>query len=245
MLALAFMTRLPVPAPHDAGSAAFARATWAWPLVGALVGGVGGLVLWGASNFYLHPLACGLLALAVQAMLTGALHEDGLADTADGLGPASRAKRLEVLRDSRVGSYGVLALVFSVGLRASLLTSLAGPGYAALALIASGSWSRALLPLTMSLFDPARADGLGKEAGRPPRLSIAVALGTGGLICVLLLYTGLGLGLLWVLGLSAAVALLVPLAAKRVFGGYTGDTLGAQQQLAEIAFLIGLAGLLQ
>ena len=137
-LAAAFLTRLPL-APEGAGSGkALADAARAFPIVGAAVGLAAGAALSVASWLGLHPLACALVGLAVAALVTGALHEDGLADVADGFGGGrTRAAKLKIMRDSRIGAYGVLALVFSVGLRAAALAGLPGPGSAVLALMAA------------------------------------------------------------------------------------------------------------
>ena len=175
LLAVAFLTRLPVPAQHDLPPGALARAGWAFPIAGVLVGGLGGIVVWVTAGAGLHPLAAALLALAVMAITTGALHEDGLADFADGLGAQDRARRLEIMRDSRIGAFGVLALVFATGLKATALASLPGPGTAALVLIGAAALSRAAMVPTMRLITPARNDGLGQGAGRPPAWDAAMA----------------------------------------------------------------------
>ena len=144
---LAFLTRLPVPLPADAARPeALARAAWAFPLVGIVVGGVAGLALLAAEALGLDPLAGSVVAVAAAVLLTGGLHEDGLADVADGFGGGhDRAGKLAIMRDSRIGSYGVLALILSVGLRVSLLASLASSSAAVLVLIATGILSRAAI----------------------------------------------------------------------------------------------------
>lgn len=238
LLAVGFLTRLPVPGCPAYVEGGLARAMRVFPLAGALVGLLGGVVFM-AAQAVLPPLAAALLALLATIALTGALHEDGLADTADGLGArGGREKRLEVMRDSRSGAYGVLALVFSVGLRAAALaaapSALAGLG----ALVAAAAFSRACVPAVMQVLPPARADGLGAGAGTPHAGIAAAALVLGAVLA------GVGSGL------AAAPAILVSVAvvaaftwlARRQFGGYTGDVLGAAQQLAEIAFVLTLAG---
>ena len=110
---LAFLTRLPVRCALG-GEGSLARAAWAFPIVGALVGAFGALAFWGAALVGLHPFVAGVLAVAATLLVTGALHEDGLADTADGFGAGgSRERKLEIMRDSRIGTYGVVALVLS------------------------------------------------------------------------------------------------------------------------------------
>ena len=140
LAALMLLTRLPVRVARPMAPAAFARAYGWFPAVGALVGAVGGLVLWGAGGA-VPPLAAALLAVAAQVLLTGGLHEDGLADVADGFGGGrDRERRLAIMRDSRIGTYGALALVLGVGLRVALLAPLAGTAEAVwtLAAVLSG-----------------------------------------------------------------------------------------------------------
>ncbi|MGE5518177.1 MAG: adenosylcobinamide-GDP ribazoletransferase [Bacteroidota bacterium] len=237
-LAASFLTRLPLPDCGVVAPGALARTMRMFPVVGGGVGVVSGLVFWGA-HAVLPPLAAALVAVLAGVLLTGALHEDGLADTADGLGArGGRERRLEVMRDSRTGAYGVLALLFSVGLRVAALaaapTGLAGLG----ALVAAAAWSRALIPAAMQVMPPARADGLGAGAGVPDATVAATAA-----------VLGLVLALLG-LGLAAPLAVLVALAAawgvvalaRRTLGGFTGDVLGAVQQVAEMAVLLAAAG---
>jgi adenosylcobinamide-GDP ribazoletransferase len=239
-LALAFLTRLPVPARHDGGPGALARAGWAFPLAGAVVGGLGAGAILATAGSGLHPMAAALLALAVMAVVTGALHEDGLADFADGLGVAGRDRRLEVMRDSHIGTFGVLALVFATGLKAAALASLAGPGTAALVLVAAGALSRAALVPTMIALVPARADGLAKDAGRPPVWAAGLALVLGfAALALLAPVLGAGVGTLAAAGLAAG--LFACWAMQAAVGGHTGDGLGAQQQIVEIAVYLAAA----
>ena len=128
-----------------------------------------------------------MLAIAALACATGALHEDGLADFADGLGGASRARRLEIMRDPRVGSFGVIALVLALLARAGALAALAGPAEVGVALIAAAALSRALLPPAMLALPQARGDGLAVQAGRPHPARVAAALAIALLIALLLL----------------------------------------------------------
>ena len=241
-LAVAFLTRLPVPARHDAGPGALARAGWAFPLAGLLVGGLGAAVIMATAGTGLHPIAAALLALAVMAVITGALHEDGLADFADGLGVHGRERRLEVMRDSRTGAFGVLALVFATGLKATALASVPGPGSAALALIAAAALSRAVMVPAMAMLAPARADGLSKGAGRPPiwAAGLAVALG---LAAFGLLWPLFGGGAIAAAAAGLAAALFMCWAMHAAVGGQTGDTLGAQQQVTELVIYLTVATL--
>ena len=159
-MAASFVTILPVASSKPAADGAVARATWALPVAGLLVGLAGALVYKVASRFGLAPNLAALLALAATTIITGALHEDGLADTADGLGGGrTRERKLEIMRDSRIGTYGVCALILSFGLRWSALAAIANPWAVALALCAAHTAARAGLPAFMSQVAPARPDG--------------------------------------------------------------------------------------
>jgi adenosylcobinamide-GDP ribazoletransferase len=237
-LAVAFLTRLPLPDLGVVAEGGLARAMRAFPLVGGVVGLASGLVF-AAAHALLPALPAALLAVLVAVLLTGALHEDGLADTADGLGArGGRDKRLEVMRDSRTGAFGVLAILFSIGLKVSALAA-APSGWAGLgALVAAAALSRALIPAAMQVMAPARADGLGATAGVPDASTAALAAVLG----ILLTFAGLGLGApVAVLAALASAGAMVWL-ARRILGGYTGDVLGAIQQAAEIGVLLAAAG---
>lgn len=229
----ALLTRLPVPghAPSGAGSA------WAWPLVGAVLGAIGaaaaGVALW----LGLTPGVVAVLVLALAAMLTGGLHEDGLSDTADGLfGGWTRVRRLEIMKDSRVGSYGVLALVLLTLARWSALATLLSAGQVWM-LIAVGAVSRAPMAVIMATLPNARGDGLSHATGRP---SLPVAL-AGAALAVAIAFVVAGWSALPMLGLVALATALLARSAQARIGGQTGDILGAAQQLAEAAALAVLA----
>ena len=240
-LAAAFLTRLPLGPESTDTERDLAGAARAFPIVGAAVGVAAGAGLVVSSWLGLHPLACALVALAVAALATGALHEDGLADVADGFGGGrTRAAKLKIMRDSRIGAYGVMALIFSVGLRAAALAGLPGSGWAALALMAAGAASRAVLPMVMHRLEPARRDGLAVGAGRPPREAALTATLLGA--ALVLLFLGPAAGAAVVIAAAAAAALMAAQARRQV-GGSTGDVLGAVQQVAETAALLAAAAL--
>lgn len=228
-LALMLLSRLPAgrmaEPPPPAGAA-----VWAFPLAGLAVGALAAAVLWaGLAAGLPAPLAAGL-ALAAQVALTGALHEDGLADLADGLwGGRDAARRLAIMRDSRIGSYGTLALILSLGLRWQALAWLAaqGAGPAAGALVVLAMTSRLAPALLLAILPPARADGLGHAARDVPRAALLAAVPIA-LAPAFLLPGGPAM-------LAAQAALVAGLAAlvRRRLGGQTGDVLGAGQQLAE------------
>jgi adenosylcobinamide-GDP ribazoletransferase len=232
---LMFCTRLPLATSMSAAGGDVARASWALPVAGALVGALGGLAYWLAVRLGLPPLVAAALALAAGMVVTGCLHEDGLADTADGFGGSDRERRLEIMRDSRLGTYGVCALLMSLLLRWSALASIADARAVALALVAAHTAARAPLPAFMALVPLARSDGLAAAAGPPPQAAVAAAGVLG----------ALALGLC--LGPTAALAALVLLAAAAVImarmsvkaiGGHTGDVLGALEQINEILVLL-------
>ena len=178
-LAFVFLTRLPLRLPGAPPDGALARSMTWFPIVGAAVGVFGGSVYALAHFAGLSAASAALLALAATVWVTGALHEDGLADTFDGLGGGrDRARKLAIMHDSRIGSYGALALLFSVGLRASALVAIAVPWTVLAAMVAAGSLSRVVAPVLAALLPPARTDGLGflcgRHAARRLRLSASV-----------------------------------------------------------------------
>jgi adenosylcobinamide-GDP ribazoletransferase len=250
LLAAAFLTCLPLDsrAPRVAARRRVApavqrlpeltRATGLFPLIGAAIGLIAGLALLSAFQLGLHPLACAFIAVAVAIALSGALHEDGLADFADGLGGATREDRLAIMRDDRIGTFGTLALLFGVGIRASILSGLTSPEAAALSLITAAAMSRAVLPGVLRWQRPARTDGLAVAVGAPTNAAVATAAVLALLIALFAVGFWAGLLAAVVAGLAAlAVAYL----AQRTLGGQTGDVLGAVQVVAEIAALAAIA----
>jgi adenosylcobinamide-GDP ribazoletransferase len=207
-----------------------------------LVGLAGAFVYKVASRLGLPANLTALLALATTALITGALHEDGLADTADGLGGGrTRERKLEIMRDSRIGSYGVCALILSFGLRWTALAAIANPWAVMLALCAAHAAARAGLPAFMSLVPPARRDGLAAGAGVPPGHSVAIAFAVGTLALALTL--GPAKALVGLVLLSVAGLILARLAIRQI-GGQTGDILGALEQVGEILILLVAAAFL-
>jgi adenosylcobinamide-GDP ribazoletransferase len=231
--ALMLLSRVPVP--ENLSSTRGARSAWAWPLVGALLAALSWAAGAAALLFGLPPVVAAGFAVGAGTVLTGALHEDGLADCADGFwGGGTRERRLEILRDSRIGSYGVIALVLALGMRWAALALLFEAGYAAAALIAAGMLSRAGMAALMWRLPFAREDGLAVRVGRPPGTT-AVLAGAVSLACAIFALGGAGIG-------AAVSALLATTAvaalARAKLGGQTGDVLGAAQQAAETAVLL-------
>ncbi len=237
--ALGYFTRLPVPRWVGYSPDGLARAARYLPLIGLLVGGVGALVFWLASQVWAQPVAV-VLSMVATIALTGAFHEDGLGDTADGLGGGwDKAKILAIMKDSRVGSYGVIAVVLALLGKFALLSTLPA-GQVVAALIAGHAVSRFCAVSLMATMDYAR-DGDTSKA-RP----VAARLGLGPFLFALV-FAGLSLLLLVpepaliAVALAALATLWLAAKCRRWLGGYTGDCLGAVQQVGEIAFYLGLA----
>ena len=233
----ALLTRLPVGrfVPPDE-----TQAVWPYPIVGATVGLIGGVAYWLLFSLSCPPVLAALLAVATAVLVTGALHEDGLADMADGFGGGTPEKRLAIMRDARVGSYGVLALILSVGLRVGAITLMAKPALVVAALIAAGAASRATAVALMVALPHARSDGLSVAVGRPTGAAAWLATLLAAIIGLLVLPVG---PVFWLLVASGLAALVVATLARDRLGGQTGDVLGASVQVSECASLVVLASL--
>jgi adenosylcobinamide-GDP ribazoletransferase len=211
-----------------------------FPLVGAAVGVAAGAVLLFAHALGLPPLVAAFLALAALVLLTGALHEDGLGDVADGFGGGRTADdKLRIMQDSRVGTYGVVAVVFSLGLRVASVAALPAVLGAA-AIIAAAALSRAVLPAILRWLPPARQAGMGAEAGRPQVQAVVAAAIIGGLVALIALGPVIALV---AAALAAIGAAAVALLARWQIGGHTGDVCGTVQQTAEVAALLAVVAL--
>lgn len=239
-LAVVFLTRLPwIPADWRCP---LMSAAWAFPWAGALLGAMGGGIAAAFAGMGAAPWLAATVAVGASMLLTGCLHEDGIADTADGIGSGrDRERSLEILRDSRIGTYGVVAVLFSVLIRIGALAMLleAGPWTVALpAWVAAAALGRGAGPIFTRLCPPARADGVGAGAGRPSVRGAAAAL-------AMPLLAGLALtpwpgGPLALAGALPLLGWLGWLARKRL-GGYTGDVIGAAILMVECAALVLLA----
>lgn len=246
LICLRFGTRLPLPAfsfePAPHALSEFSRASRMFPLAGGLVGGLGALVLTGAGAIGLSPRVAALCAIATMIVVTGALHEDGLADCADGFGGGStRARKLEIMRDSVLGTYGTVALVLTLLMRHAALGDVAtrSTTAAAMMLIAGAAVSRAAALVPSILLPPARDAGSGHAAGRPRPMAVAVAAG----LAVLFGHAPLLAGAAWggsvlAIMVAAGAACAISASAYRQIGGHTGDVAGAAQQLSELAFYL-------
>lgn len=250
-ICLRFYSRLPVPRlPGEGdlhGVPDFRLMPRALPIAALVIALPAALVTLAAGLAGLSGLVAGALALTVLALSTGAFHEDGLADSADGLfGGHTPERRLAIMKDSRIGSYGAMALGLSLLLRASLIAMIldhAGAWAAAAAVLAAAPWSRAEGVFLLATQPPARSSGASAAVGQPSlatariALGLSLALAAGLSLAAHLPLAGLLIGFALAHGMTATLARL----ARRLIGGQTGDILGAVQQLAEIAIYLGLA----
>ena len=237
--ALQFLTRIPIRT--SAATPRSAMAPW-FPIVGALVGAAVGGVAAGLES-WLTPLAAAAVAVAVGMLITGAFHEDGLADLADAVaGGVTRERRFEILKDPRHGTYGVAALCGSIIIRIAAIAGLAavGPAVTVASLVAAHALARGVAVGALGFVPAAATDGLGasfdSDVSRTRTVvtvAIAVAIGT--------IATGWWVGPLVAVGLVVAAALAF--VAVRALGGMTGDVAGAIEQVVEIAVLLAASAL--
>jgi adenosylcobinamide-GDP ribazoletransferase len=223
-----FLTRLPLAHQMPIAKGELSQALWTAPVVGAAVGLLGAAVYGLAQALYLPPLPAAVLAIAATLAVTGGLHEDGLADVADGFGGgATRERKLEIMHDSRIGTFGVCALILSFMLRVAALTNLGDPGLVAAVLVAAHAAGRAPLAAFMRLIPAARTDGMSADAGRPSQGSAMAAVLLG--LVLLLIGLGFATGVVAVVLLAAGFGCMAWLCKKQI-GGQTGDVLGALEQ---------------
>jgi adenosylcobinamide-GDP ribazoletransferase len=232
--ALAFLTRIPVGRLLVLDARDVARAGPAFPIVGAGLGAVvGGIAA--ALAAPLSPLLAVALALAVGAVLSGVLHLDGLADSADALGAHSREQALEIMRDHAVGAYGTVAIILDLLVKAAALTALAGGEDVLAFAVAAGALSRSM-PVVLAAALPYARPGGGTAASltRAHRGRAAAAAAIGVAIAALVV----GIDALPLAACSAALAAVLVAALRRWLGGVTGDTLGASVELCEAMVLV-------
>ena len=233
-----FFTRLPVWHTPPAGRA-FTHALWATPVAGWFVAASGAAVFASAATLDLGASTAALLAVSATMLATGCFHEDGLSDVADGFGGGrTKADKLRIMKDSRLGTYGAAALILSIGLRWSALSGMAGWDGAA-ALVAAHGASRAMLPLFLRAVRPASEAGLAAGLSDIPTQTVGVALLLGVVSLVPLGVSGALVGVLLLMAFFLALRWL----CLRQIGGQTGDVCGALQQCCEIAVLLLASGL--
>ncbi len=227
-VAVGFLTRLPTRDVSPVDDEDLRLATAWFPLVGLLVGALAGAGRW-SLDAPLGPVAASIVAVAVGAAVTGAFHEDGWADTFDGLwGGWTAERRIEIMRDSRLGTYGALALLLAVLLQVSLLVALDDARHAALALMAAHTLGREAILVQITTGRPATDQGSGARVGRPlaPAAFVAVTVVALAVSAALLLPIGWSAPLAAIAAMPVAVWTLGAIARRKI-GGATGDVLGA------------------
>jgi adenosylcobinamide-GDP ribazoletransferase len=245
-----FYSRLPVPKlPFEADAHAipdFRTAPRMLPFAGLIIGLPAALMLWLLATLGLPPFMAAGLAVAVAVLVSGAFHEDGLADTFDGLGGGTTPdRRLEIMKDSRIGSFGGAALILGIGLRVAALASLIETDSAFTAAVLmwlAAALSRSLGLVALTVMPPARPGGFSSAVGRPTPLTLSLALV---ICCILAVGAAAQTGISLVAMLMALGVVLIPVGLMcwwswRSIQGQTGDIAGAIQQLSEIAFYAGL-----
>ena len=241
LLAVQFLSRIPISTANLHSPERLEAAVRYYPLVGLMLGGLSALIFW-ASDF-IFPTAIALMfAIAIGLLLSGGFHQDGLADTFDGIGGGlSRAQALEIMKDSRLGTYGTLALITALALKFAALSALPAIWIIA-GLMTAHSVSRLSSIVVIATSTYAREEGKAKPvAGGVSRVGLGVAALTGtATICAASLVLPLPAIFAGLTGLIVG-HIGIRLFFERKLGGYTGDTLGAVQQVSEIGFYLGLA----
>lgn len=238
IVAVQFLTRLPVPVLRSFNSSWMDRSVAYFPLAGLIVGAICAAV-WLVGCKIWPPGIAAMLAVAAGIAATGAFHEDGLADTADGLGGGlTREKRLLIMKDSRIGTYGTVVLLAALGLKVACL-SVMTPWAGAAALLAAHTWGR-IVPVVASRLVPYAGEAEGAKVApmMPTDHRLAFALATG--LAPALLVPAVPMVAALAAGIAASCWLLAK--AWELIGGQTGDVLGASEQVFEVAVLLVLAG---
>ena len=238
-LAVQFLTRLPVPGIVPYSDDLQVRSAKYYPFVGVLVGGIGAVVLWTAA-LWMPPVVAVLLALAATLLVTGAFHEDGLADAFDGLlGGATRERALEIMRDSAIGTYGALALGVVLALKVAALASMP-PSLAGLVMIAAQGLGRMAIVHVIYTTRYARERGtkfaVPHVTGDGYRWALVSAFG---ILIAMVLFCGTGEAFFGILG-CIALAQAFRLWFQSRLGGYTGDCLGGSEQMGELGLILGV-----
>ena len=249
LICLRFATRIPIPALRDEPAsldlAGFSRAMRMLPAAGAVLGAAAAGVLLAATGLGLAPTLATPLSIAALVILSGALHEDGLADCADGFGGgATRERKLAIMADSRIGAFGALTLAAALYIRIAAIAAVATQGLwlASLALIGAGAASRGAALIPLAVLPPARPKGAGFSAGRLQPAALVLAFSLAVVFAVAPVLAGAA-PIRPVLALSACVGAGIAFSAlaRRQIGGQTGDVAGATQQIAEIFFYLAFA----
>jgi adenosylcobinamide-GDP ribazoletransferase len=246
--AFKFLTRLPIPFSRTIDPPPLRQTMRMFSLVGAFIGAMIGLVLLAGQFAELPAFLASILAVSAGLVLTGALHEDGMADTADGLGGGkTREQRLAIMRDSRIGSYGTLALIITVGIRVACYADLLflSPFTLLAVITACNAFSRALMVDLLWATAPARSEGLSAYAGQPSRGVAMFAIIIGLLLTLLAGHVTFYENAILALGLALAATAGLRWLAIRLVGGQTGDICGAVQIACELMMLIAFVATLR
>ena len=235
VVAATLLTRLPLPHAPQSAFDRQADSVWAFPIIGLLVSLLSCLCGAIAFGLGLSPSIIAGLMLGTSMILTGAMHEDGLADCADGFwGGFDPLRRLEIMKDSQIGTYGVLALLVTISLRWLALSVVISTSFAGV--IAAAALSRGVLPALMATLQHARDKGLSHSVGRPTQQIATLTFAFASAIAILMI----GFNAVGAIVVAAVVAFVVARLAKAKISGQTGDVLGATQVLAETAILLWL-----
>lgn len=235
-LALSLLTRLPIKIDESA-YARSAQAAWAYPLVGVVTGLIACLAAWAVLLMGLPLWCAAIFAIGAGVIVTGAMHEDGLADCADGFwGGWDPAMRLKIMKDSQIGTYGLLALLAAQGLRFGAVLEILRLEDWALPLIAVHIASRAAMPVVMNALPHARDTGLSRSVGKVTKVAAMKAVGIGALALLL----AFGSESILLFSVAAVVTFGAAKLAKAKIGGQTGDVCGATQQSVEISLLLAI-----
>ncbi len=234
-IAIGFFTRLPIKFDQNHAPYPFIKTVWAFPLAGFVIGLLAALIFAIADILGINIWIGAFLTIGATAIITGALHEDGLADFFDGIWGGDNAKRrLEIMRDSNIGTYGALALIIATGLKFSSIINI-NMSYILSSLIAAHIFSRAILPIIMYHMDMAGKTGLAASFGKPNKILSLIALFIGVFAIIILL--GIKASAIIIITISMVIFLMVRLVKNKI-GGYNGDILGMIQQICEIIILI-------
>lgn len=244
---LGFLSRLPLPSRWFEGSGdSLKESVRAFPLAGAILGTLAGVALFICDYLGLPALACSFVSVGALIAMTGALHEDGLGDTADGFfGASTPARRLEIMKDSRIGTFAALTLIIFIGLKVTILAAILqrfGAFHTVLVIIGTEAASRAAMLALWYQLPSARPGGVADNVGAPKweTLLCAMATGVGILIATIFLVVGISALLKAMIFAFALLYGFAKLCLVKI-GGQTGDTLGAAQQLVAIGILLGVA----
>jgi adenosylcobinamide-GDP ribazoletransferase len=242
VMAFMLLTRLPLGRFSGIRAPDLGHGVWAFPVVGLFIGLVGALVYWGMHRLGMPAFLAASWTLVAILLATGAFHEDGLADMADGFGGGgTRERKLEIMRDSRIGTYGAVALGLSLLIRISALAALERPHLVLVALVATAIVGRGGMIVPLLVLQPARPDGMAAGMLDIPRWSAVLGFALVGLALLSCLPAGKAIVVAFV---ALATCFGLARLARSQIGGHSGDVLGATEVIVECVTLTALAGML-